>query len=137
MRIVLDTNIILSGLISPKGAPAVLLQAWTKDQFSLFTSVEQLDELKRAAQYDRLKNRIAPGQIKKFVHNVEMLAVIVEPKKAMNLSPDPDDDLIIGLAVAGQANFLVTGDKNDLLALGEVEGIPIISARKAVETILS
>ena len=48
-------------------------------------------------------------------------------------SPDPDDNRILAIALAGQADYVVSGDRADMLSLGEVEGIPVMTARQAVE----
>ena len=59
----------------------------------------------------------------------------VELPSRIRMSPDPDDDVFLNTALDGQATLLVTGDKADLLALRSIEGIPIVSAREAVERI--
>ena len=50
----------------------------------------------------------------------------------VNVSPDSKDNPILATAVAGEADLLVSGDKGDMLALGNVEGIPIVTAREAI-----
>ena len=57
----------------------------------------------------------------------------VELRSRIRMSPDPDDDVFLNTAVDGQAMLLASGDKTDLLALRRVEGIPIVSARAAME----
>ena len=51
----------------------------------------------------------------------------------VNLSPDPGDNPILAAAIAGAADLIVSGDKKHMLALGEIEGIPIVTAREALE----
>ena len=58
---------------------------------------------------------------------------VVQDVPTVDYSPDPDDNVIIGTAIAGGADMIVSGDKRDMLALAEVEGIPIVSARDAVK----
>ena len=53
----------------------------------------------------------------------------------MNLSPDPKDNQILAAAITGKADLIVSGDKKHLLALGEVEGVPIVTAREALERV--
>jgi len=55
MRVVLDTNILLSALISPHGSPDIIYRAWRAARFELVTSTTQLDELRRASRYPKLK----------------------------------------------------------------------------------
>ena len=133
MRLLLDTNIIVSGLLSPKGAPGKLVRAWLDGRFELVTSEEQLDELRRVLEYEHLKPLIKPAQARDFVENVDALAIMAVDLPALEVSPDPDDNVILATAVAGDAEAVVSGDKGDMLSLGEVEGIPIITAREAVE----
>ena len=64
-------------------------------------------------------------------------AVLVEPDPSVNLSGDPEDDIILGTAVAGQADVLVSGDKKHLLSLGNIQGIPILDPRDALAKILA
>ena len=51
----------------------------------------------------------------------------------VNLSPDPKDNPILAAAIAGKADLIVSGDKKHMLALGEVKGIPIVTARDALD----
>lgn len=61
------------------------------------------------------------------------IAEVLTDLPSVMLSPDPDDNMIIATALEGQANYIVSGDKKDLLSLGSVQNIPIITARQAVE----
>ena len=133
MRLLLDTNIIISGLLSSKGAPGKLVRAWLSGRFELVTSEEQLDELRRVLDYEHLKRLIKPAQARDFVENVDALAIMAVDLPVLDVSPDPDDNVILATAVAGDAEAVVSGDKRDVLALGEVEGVSIITAREAVE----
>lgn len=51
----------------------------------------------------------------------------------MDLSPDPKDNLILATAIAAQADLIVSGDKRHVLALGDVDGIPVVTAREALK----
>jgi len=133
VRLLLDTNIIVSGLLSPKGAPGMLVRAWLDGRYDLVTSEEQLDELRRVLGYEHLKPLINPAQARDFVENVDALAIMAVDLPTLDVSPDPDDNVILATAVAGDAEAVVSGDKSDVLSLGDVEGIPIITAREAVE----
>ena len=133
MRILLDTNIIVAGLISPKGPSAALMRGWLEGRFELVTAQEQLDELARVFTYRHLARLIDPAQARDFLNNVGVLAVVVTSLPNLAVSPDPDDNVILAIAVAGEADIVVSGDKADLLSLGQVEGIPIVSPRTAAE----
>lgn len=133
MRVLLDTHILVAGLLSPKGPPGRLLEVWLAGRFCLVTSAQQLDELRRVLDYEHLRKRIDPTQVRDFVENIEVLATTVDELPDVHASPDPADDAILAAAVAGKADFVVSGDKADLLALQEIEGIPIVTARTALE----
>lgn len=133
MRLVLDTNILVSGLLSRKGPPGLLVAAWLDLRFELVTSAEQLDELRRVLAYEKLRPFISKEQARDFVENLETLAELAEDLPDVQASPDPADNVILAAAVAGGADAVVSGDKGDMLALGIVESIPIITARQAVE----
>jgi uncharacterized protein len=133
VRIVLDTNIYISALLSAQGATAKLVNAWLNDKFVLITSEEQLNELTRAANYDRLRPRIGREQAEELIETLSATALLVIPSENVNLSRDPDDNRIIATAMAGKANYLVTGDKRDLLSLKSAQSIPVITPRAMLE----
>ena len=103
----------------------------------MVTSHAQLDEFKRVFTYERIEKRLAPEQAAAFFKTVVDLAQVVDPRTDIDVSPDPDDNIIIGTAVAGEARFLVTGDKHHLLSLKSpfVESVMIVTARQAVDII--
>lgn len=83
--------------------------------------------------YPKLRPHIDPAQARDFVENIEVLAVLATELPSLTAFPDPDDNLILATAIAGGATAVVSGDKSGMLALGEVEGIPILSVRGAVD----
>ena len=119
MRLLLDTNILVSGLLTSKGAPGNLVRAWLDPRFELVTSEEQIDELRRVLGYERLQPYIHPEQARDFVENLEVLAIVATDLPTLEVSPDPDDNMILATAVAGDADAVVSGDKCDVVALGE------------------
>ena len=69
MRVVLDTNILFSALISPHGAPDVIYRAWRSARFELVTSRAQLDEIRRASRYPKLQAVLQPTKVGVMVNN--------------------------------------------------------------------
>ena len=132
MRIVLDTNIFVSALISGDGYPGQLLAAVKRERITLVTSVYQIDELRQVLGRERLKPYIRPEESEDLLHHLEAVGMTMSRLPEVSLSPDPKDNPIPATAVAGEADLLVSGDKGDMLALGHVEGIPIVTARNAV-----
>ena len=132
MRIVLDTNIFVSGLISGEGFPGQLLAAVKRERITLVTSAWQVDELRDVLARERLKPYIRPEEADDLLYHLEAVGMMMDKLPEVSLSPDPKDNPILATAVAGEADLLVSGDKGDMLALGQVEGIPIVTARDAV-----
>jgi len=129
MRIVLDTNIFNSAFISNKGIPAQALELWFDGRYTLVTSTWQLGEIRRTSRYERVQKRVEPALVGRFVNLLRSYAVVVDKLPRVDASPDPDDDNTIATGIAGEANYIVSGDKDDMLKLEKVQGIPIITAR--------
>ena len=134
MRIVLDTNTIVSGVISP-GPPRQLVDAVKRGDIELAISpallAELLEVLGRAKFAARLQQAdLTPAGI---VADLRALALIVTPPTVPRVvARDPDDDQVLACAVASSANLIVSGDKRDLLPLQTYQGIPIVSPREAL-----
>ncbi|MEL7087082.1 MAG: putative toxin-antitoxin system toxin component, PIN family [Planctomycetota bacterium] len=133
MRAVLDTNILISGIISKAGPPGFALDAWLEHElYELVTSDAQLDELRRVLTYDRLRDRIKPERAERLIERLHV-AIVAEDLPDVDLSDDPDDNAIIATAIAGKAAVIVSGDKRHLVSLGDADGIPILTARQFIE----
>ncbi len=132
VRAVLDTNILVSALITKGTPPEQLYQAWLRGKIKLATSDEQIAELSEVLARPRLRKFIDADHAATLVENIGTFALIVDSPPEVNLSPDPKDNQILALAIAGHVDLIVSGDKRHMLALGEVEGIPIVTAREAL-----
>ncbi|MGI0481391.1 putative toxin-antitoxin system toxin component, PIN family [Geminocystis sp. CENA526] len=133
-KIVLDTNILISALISKKANPHILYQAWWKYKiYSLITSTYQMREFERVVQYPKIQRFLKKDEVHTMIKGLFDFAIIVKDIPQVNYSPDPDDNIILATAIEGEANILVTGDKKDLLSLKKINNIAILTARDAVE----
>jgi uncharacterized protein len=132
MRVVFDTGIFMSAFLSTEGYPRKAVDLWLDRKFELVTSEWQLDELKRVSHYDRFKPRVMPQEIGFLVNRLRRRAAVLTDLPRVDYSPDPDDNPILATAIAGKAFYLVSGDKNHVLALKRVEGIAILTARDFV-----
>ena len=135
MRIVLDTNLLVSGVISP-GLPRRLVDGAKAGAFELCTSEVLLAELLEVLSRAKFAQRLAQAGLTPLgiVEDLRRIAVVVSPVETPRVVPtDPDDDHVIAAALAGQADLVASGDKRDLLPLGSFEGIAIVTAREAVE----
>jgi uncharacterized protein len=133
-RLVLDTNIFVSGLISSTGPPAQILTAIREKRIIHLVSDPVVEEYLRVLEYPRIRRfkKITDAFIANVAAYLVYEAERIELSSDIRLSRDPDDDVFLQTAVDGRATLLVTGDKADLLSLGEVRRIPIVSASYAV-----
>ena len=111
----------------------MLYMAWRKGLFSLITSQAQLEEIERVLSYKKLSRYIKKQEATSLINTLDTLAEIVIDIPEVDVSPDPDDNKIIATAIAGEADYLISGDKTDLLSLKMVQNIPILSPRQAIE----
>ena len=129
MRVVLDTNILVSALLVQLGHPAAIYRAWQEGYFTLLTCAEQLDELKATLHKPAIAARIKPYNAGRLVKALKELAETIGPLPRVERSPDPTDDFLLALSEAGRADYLVTGDKSGLLALTRHQATRIVSTR--------
>ena len=128
---VLDTNVIVSSLLSSQGAPAEIIRRWEAEAFEVVTSPPFLEERARALTYEQVKRHIKQPQeqIDAFFKRFGAVATLVEPREALDvLKDDPDDNRVLEYAVEGGASYIVTGDTH-LLHVGEYQGIMILTPR--------
>jgi len=135
VRIVLDTNVLVSALLTKGTPPDLLYQAWDAGSFRLVTSSAQLSELERVLGYEKLRPHISQDEAEALLETIDAAALVVEGLPEIDLSPDRDDNVILATAIAGEADLLVTGDKSGLLELKSVHDIPIVTPRQALERI--
>ena len=84
-------------------------------------------------QYERLQKYLRASVAQMMLDNLRRKASVFHSLPDVDISPDLDDDPILATALAAQADYLVSGDRKDLLSLGSVEGVAIITASAAVD----
>lgn len=129
MRVVLDTNILISALIIQTGNPAAIYRGWQEGHFTVLTCAEHLDELRATLRKPAIAERIKPYRAGSLVNELKKLAESVDKLPSVRRSRDPSDDFLLSLSEAGRADYLVTGDKSGLLAFKRHKGTRIVSAR--------
>ena len=135
MRVVLDSNILLSALISQHGPPHQIYQAWRKKHFTLITAHDQLDELRRASRYPKFRDVLQPHRVGRLLNNLQQ-AMIVDRLPSGYEAADPHDAWLLALADTAQADYLVTGDKQSgLLAMRRIGKTRILTAAAFCEVI--
>src|SRR5271165_3539560 len=137
MRVVLDTNVVASALLWD-GTPRQLLRVGRGKDVQLFTSAALLAELTDILSRSKFNKKIAASllSVDQLVDLYSELAALVRPIPVPRMAPDPDDDVVIGTALAAKADFIVTGDRA-LLTLAEYEGGRIISVSEALRSLIS
>lgn len=129
MRVVIDTNVYISALMFG-GLPGSLLQLAFSKSFVTVISSLLLDELDEKL---RLKFEISTKDAALIRAKLESIAEFVRPEMVLHvIEDDPDDDRVLECALAGEANYIVTGDRH-LLKLGIYEGVTIITVRQFLE----
>lgn len=119
MRVVLDSNVLISALISPGSPPDAIYRAWRKKRFVLVTSEEQLAELRRASRYPKLR-KVVPARDFGALLNRLHGAFVLTTLPRIDIAIDPDDNYLLAMANAVEADVLVTGDARHLLWLRKV-----------------
>ncbi|MGH9461230.1 MAG: putative toxin-antitoxin system toxin component, PIN family [Vicinamibacteria bacterium] len=132
MRILLDTNVLVAALITKNSPPDQLYQAWHRGEFELVTSPTQLDELRRVLTYEKLRAFVSREEARLLLETIDTKARIIEELPEVTISSDPHDNAILATAIKAEASLIVSGDKEGMLKLGEVEGIPIVTPRAAL-----
>ena len=128
MRVVVDTNILVSSLIVPRGISAQLMEHWRRRSFYLLTSEPVLEECTRVLQYPRIRRKypLTDQEILRFITFLREQCEVVWPEMALDaVAQDPDDNRILECAVAGGADYIVTGDDH-LLRLGQYQDIQVV-----------
>ena len=123
MRVVLDTNVLLAALISSHSPPDAIYRAWLAARFELVTGAAQLDELRRVSRYPKIKAVLPAHRIGTMINNMQRAIVL----GAMPCLPDgteaddPNDAFLLAMSLAGEADYLVTGDRRaGLLQRGSI-----------------
>jgi putative PIN family toxin of toxin-antitoxin system len=128
MIVVLDTNVLISALLSTEGPPAQIIKFWEDGVFDVAASGPLLDELKRALGYERVRKylKMTPKEINTLLRGWSSTAIYVDPELELDaVEDDPDDNRVLECAVTVEANYIVSGDDH-LLELGKYQGIEVL-----------
>jgi putative PIN family toxin of toxin-antitoxin system len=129
MIVVLDTNVILSAFLSPRGTPAQVLKRWEAEEFELATSPTLRAELFRTLEYPKVKKSLKASkeEIQNTLRRLALVPLDNEPTSKVDVvKRDSDDNRVLECAEDAGAQYIVTGDE-DLLELQEYNGIQILS----------
>jgi putative PIN family toxin of toxin-antitoxin system len=135
MRLVLDTNVVVSALLW-HGLPSKLLKLGLERDIVFFTSSPLLAELTDVLSRPKLRRQISRSQmsVAQLICIYSESTVSVQARPVPRIVSDPNDDVVIGTALAAEADFVVTGDLA-LLLVERYQGIRIVSVADAIEAI--
>ena len=138
LRLVLDTNIVVAGLLW-NGPPRRLIELAIKGEaIQLFSSAVLIDELAHTLGYEKFAPRIERfgTSIEVLVAQYTALVWLVTPASVPRIVvSDADDDHVIAASVAARAELIVTGDRKHLLPIGSHQGVAIVTAREVLDTL--
>ena len=112
MQVILDIHVLLAALISLYGFPDEIYKAWRAGRFKLVTSNVQIDELRRLSRYPKLEKILPAHRAGTMINNMHWV-LLIDPLPSLsedvNLE-DPDDVFLLAMALATDADHLITGD---------------------------
>ncbi|MDO9011741.1 MAG: putative toxin-antitoxin system toxin component, PIN family [Gallionella sp.] len=136
MRIILDTNVLLSGLMLPEGTPGRIVNAWRKRNFYLVVSESILEEVARVLAYPKIRKRLNwdDEHISRYIALMRFEAEVVDIVGVeANVPADRNDNHLLATLIASKADWLITGDSD----FDELTGLhPIISPSEFVRRFL-
>ena len=138
MRIIFDTNIYLSALIFDNKPEQIIIDCFDNNDFTILLSQEIFDEIKdkflngRVQEIaDKASRFLTMDKIEEFIDLIEKNTLVITTISKINICRDTKDNMFLELVKDGEANFLITGDK-DLLVLKEFEGCKIMSVSEFI-----
>lgn len=114
MRIVLDTNIWISGLLLPNSKAGAIIKSWREGRFNIVVSAFILQEIERVLHYPKIAKRLNwdKEKVKNYIELLSFFAESIELKAIqVEVLKDPDDSPILATLLESQADWLITGDK--------------------------
>ncbi len=138
VKVVLDTNVFVSGLLVRAGGPARLLDAWRERKYLLVTSPSILAEIRATLNYPRIRRKyvIRDEDIDQLIDLLEHEALLVPGQADVSgaIPDDPADEAVLSCAVESGADLIVSGDRH-LLELGEYQGIAILTVSEFLKRV--
>jgi putative toxin-antitoxin system toxin component, PIN family len=135
VRVILDTNVLVSAFIKVGSKPYKLIQAWLDGRFEVVSSVAQLDEITRVARYPQVRRFLEPAEVGWLVNRIRDRALLIDRLPNVDASADQGDNFLLAMAEAGEVDYLVTGDKAGVLVIGKHGKTHVVTVSKMVATL--
>jgi putative PIN family toxin of toxin-antitoxin system len=134
MRIILDTNVLISALIQ-KGKPRELLFKIVRDGHELAVSKEMLEEFAGVSAQPKIRSHVGENEVQRFLRTLEPVLKLVRIRsKVPANSRDPDDNVVLRTCYDGKVRYLVSGD-SDLLTLGQFRRTKIVTVAEMLQVL--
>jgi uncharacterized protein len=131
VKVIIDTNVFISGMFFPKGIPRKILLAWKHKIFRIVASPEILEEYRDTVE--DLKKRYSTSDALEFLELAMLNSEYCQSSGlAEKVCADPDDDKFLACALASKTNIIISGDKH-LLDVSGYNGIKVLSPRQFAE----
>lgn len=138
IRVVFDTNVFVSAILTPKSPPAELLELILEGKLRLIISPQIIEEIERVFGYPKIKKLIkkrelTPSEIEDAFLKIAKVAVVTPGELSVEAVPDdPSDNMVLACALEGHANFIISGDRH-LTNLKTYRGIEIVSPARSLK----
>ena len=126
-RAILDTNVLISALISPRGTPARLLVAAEKGSYALIVSDRLLGEMEDVLRREKFRRYVTPRNVTDYLLRLRLASTRATEGEVVPFSPDAKDDYLFALALASGADFLVSGDGHLLEMPPVLAPVPVLT----------
>jgi len=135
MKVLLDTNVVLSGIFFPSGIPRKVLVAWEQGKFDLIISPEIFDEYNQTVR--EFRGKVPPIDIDRMLDLILLNSQVCRPEPlSQAVCDDADDDMFIACAISSDVKIIVSGDKH-LLDVSGYQNIEVLKPRAFLERYLS
>ncbi|MCL4468442.1 MAG: putative toxin-antitoxin system toxin component, PIN family [Deltaproteobacteria bacterium] len=134
-RVVIDTNVLISGIIQRSGFPFNVIKLWENAYVVIITSLATIEEAERVLHYPKIKKnyKLTDEDINHILSNLFKYSVFVENLSTLNIiKEDPADNTILATAISGKADYIISGDAH-LLNLDNFRGIDIVTPKRFCE----
>lgn len=125
-KVVLDSNIFVSFLISHRPPISTILDLWVSGELTVCYSMEILEELEAALDYPKIRKLVSGSEIESLIDAIKILGILIIPTKTVGICRDKKDNKFLEVCSESVSEFLISGD-DDLLSLGEFEDTKIVS----------
>ena len=138
IRAILDTNVIVSGILTPKSVPATILKLGLEGKFKLVISPHVIEEIERVSHYEKVvalmrRHHLTCREVDDFMQKLKRVAMVTPGELEVTAVPsDPGDDMVLSCALEGKADFVVSGDHH-LTDLRSFQGISIVNPQKFLQ----